>query len=120
MERLENRFLIYDGFNNDASLCFKGIIQKFNFKIIDVSNYGAHFINDRCILDIVFETGGIQMWLKIPKYNISEMIPKLCMYKGDKIIDEYNNIVRKGNSKETMLELSSFLETHFSEELKEN
>lgn len=115
---MDNRFLIYDGFENEIEFCFKEIIQKFNFKTHRISNYGVDFENSRCVLDLSYETG-IQLWLKIPKYNITQMISTLSKIKGDKIFEKYRIIVLKKNNSDTMQELSRFLVENFSEELKE-
>jgi hypothetical protein len=119
MDRIEHRFLIYEGFQNEASLIFRKFIEKFDFKILDVSEYGIHFTNNRCNLDLTYESG-IQLWLKLPKYNISEMIPKLCMFKGDNVYNKYREIAMKDSSKEQINELSEFLIDYFSEELNPN
>lgn len=113
---MDRRYLIYEGFKDDHELIFKDFRSKFNFKITDVSDSGIHFVNNRCRLDITYETG-IQVWLKIPKYNISEMIPILAMFKGDAIY--YKNIVQKSDVKKSMIELSDFLITYFVGELSE-
>ena len=85
---MDGQFLIYDGFQNDASPIFSGIIEMYSFEIQAKSDSGIHFINGRCKLDIHYETG-IQVWITILKYNISEMIPRLCMFKGKDVFEEY-------------------------------
>ena len=115
---MDNRFLIYSGFKGDSPVVFIRLIERFNFKILDSSDSGIHFINNRCQLDITGENG-IQLWLSIPKYNISEMIPKLCMFKGDAIIAEYRGIILNQNTKEKFSNLSKFLCVNFSNELRE-
>lgn len=115
---MDKRFLIYEGFKKDGAIIFEELIKKFNFKIQSLSDSGIHFINNRCILDITYENS-IQSWLKIPKYNISEMIPKLCMFKGDNVISEYRKIVMQENIKNELISLSHFLCTYFSDELSE-
>lgn len=119
MDNIERRFLIYNGFKEDSSEIFQGLINKFGFKITHVDECSIYFINNRCNLNLTYESG-IQLWLKVPIYNISEMIPILCMFKGADVFDKYRNILIKEMDKKTMIELSQFLMANFSEELREN
>ncbi|GHT24740.1 hypothetical protein AGMMS4957_18270 [Bacteroidia bacterium] len=120
MKGIEGRFLIYEELPNDAPLAFNKLLEIFSFKMAPVDIYGVYFSNNRCKLGITSETGSLQIWLTILKYNISEMIPKLCMFKGEKVYEKYKNIVLKNRSKEQMEELSDFLIEYFAEELKQN
>ena len=115
---MDERFLIYNGFKDDFKLIFNDLINRFNFKVGNVSNNGISFFNKRCILTITNETG-IQIRLKIPKYNISEMIPVLSMFKGDFVYEQYRSIILKEKGFDTLKELSSFLINHFSDEMQE-
>ena len=119
MNRIEHRFLIYENFEKEAPTIFNGFCNKFNLKIIDCSIYGIYFSNNRCELSLTSESSSLQLWLKIPKYNISEMIPKLAMLKGDNVYSEYKNIITKKRSKKQMLELTEFLIKNFSNEFNE-
>ncbi len=115
---MEERFLVYNGFENEIETCFNDLIQRFNFKTQTISNYGLDFVNSRCILNLFYETG-LQLWIKIPKYNISQMVPVLCMFRGDEIFEEYRSILSKQMNCDTMRELSKFLIDNFSNELSE-
>ena len=117
MDKIEYRFLIYEDFKKDAPFLFAELCEKFNFIIIDSSIYGIHLVNNRCELDMTSETGSIQLWLKISKYSISQMIPVLSMFKGDEVYLEYKKIVAKDCSKNQILELVDFLVKNFSNEL---
>jgi len=119
MDRIEHRFLIYEQFKKDAPFIFSEFCDKFNFKIIDCTIYGIHFANNRCEFDLTSESGNLQLWLKIPKYNIMEMIPKLCKIKGEFVSKKYLDIVREKKSREMMVSLCNFLIAHFSEEFNE-
>lgn len=119
MDKLEGRFLVYDGFQQDAPEIFKNLIEKFNFKIKNLSVYGLTFINNRCELNLFYETG-VQLWLKVPKYNVTEMISILSVFKGEKVYQEYRSVRRVENIKQELIGINDFLCTYFVDELKEN
>ncbi|HNP19274.1 MAG TPA: hypothetical protein PKL31_12615 [Fulvivirga sp.] len=85
---MDGRFLIYNGFERDVESIVKDLIINFNFNIINKSDAGVSLENKRVVLEISYETG-LQIWLKIKRFNISEMIAKLCMFKGDSIYEQF-------------------------------
>ncbi len=115
---MDKRFLIYTGFANEGKAFFKTILEKFNMKVISISDYGMSMENNRVILEISYETG-LQIWIKNKKYNIRELLPKLAMFKGDYL--SYKNSVMhfESNKPETFIKLADFLVEKFSAELSE-
>jgi len=120
---MDGRFLIYEGFVNEAESIFKNLSAEYQLDVTDISDSGISFENSRVKLEIFYETG-IQIWLKIKKYNISEMIAKLCMIKGESVYNEFKSLMfstldPKDLKKNNLLKLSRFLLSHFSDELSE-
>ena len=114
---MDGWFLIYDGFQNDAKIIFADFINRYNFEIVYLTDSGLRLKNNRCEVEIKYETG-FQIWLLLPKYKVSEMIVKLSMFKGDKVFVEYQKIW-EGDKREQLQKLSIFLSYYFSEEMKE-
>lgn len=115
---MEGRFLIYDGFANDANLIFGPIMKKYNMSIKSISDYGIILENKRVQIEISYESS-LQIWLSEKHYNIKEMIPKLSMFKGNYAL--YKNALKTydSNKLESLKTLAVFLAKNFSEELSE-
>jgi|TARA_R110000787_G_scaffold262676_1_gene368303 hypothetical protein len=115
---MERRFLIYDGFANDAESIFGPVIEKFNMSINSISDYGIIIENKRVLLEISYETS-LQIWLQEKQYNIMEMLPKLSMFKGN--YTQFKNALKTydTNRLESLKTLANFLAENFTEELSE-
>lgn len=116
---MDKRFLIYEGFEDDAETIFKEIIKKFNFLVTSKSDSGIFFENKQVTLDVSYETG-IQIWIKNKKSNNNVMLFQIAKQKGLEelffdIIGENFYKDRKGS----LEKLSDFLIKHFSKELSE-
>lgn len=114
---MDGRFVIYNGFKEDAKIIFADLIRDFNFDIVFISDLGLRLRNNRCELQIQYETG-FQVWLFLPKYNVSEMLVVLSMFKGDGVFNEYLSIW-SGSKKEQLQKLCFFLIHYFTVEIKE-
>ena len=120
---MDGRFLIYEGFENDAEGIFEKLISKFRFDVTSKSDSGISLDNNRVKLEISYDTG-IQIWLKVKRFDISEMIAKLCMIKGASTYQEFKNLMfstldTKESKRNDLKRLSQFLVDHFTEELSE-
>ena len=116
---MDGRFLIYEGFGNEAENLFRNFCNKFNFKIITSSDSGVYFSNSKCQLTIVSE-GSLQLWIKYQRAPEQEMIPRLCIIKGPEVINRYREIITQKISAQVMIELIEFLTFYFNLEFSED
>jgi hypothetical protein len=114
---MDKRFLMYEGFNKDAKVIFQSLQDLYGYQIKHCSDSGISLENRRCVLDISYETG-IQVWLKVPKYNIEIMLPKLAMIKGEEVYKKYKEIVSEVNFN-NLIRFVAYLNDNFSLELSE-
>jgi|GEM_PF-5069893 len=116
---MDNRFLIYIGFQNDVNSLFDKLIKKFDLKIVYKSDSGVFFINEHTKLEITYETG-LQIWL-ITKNKEPEMLAKLCMNIGKELYAQYKKLLFSMNDsveikKKSFQNLSKFLIENFESE----
>lgn len=124
---MDLRFLIYEGFDNDAEIIFKSLIDKFNFKVIHKSDSGIKLENSRIILDIYYETS-LQVWIINKSSQTSQMLIEISKDKGEEIYQENlsimqcmhepNQISNFVSRKSCLIKLSEFLSYNFYEDLR--
>jgi hypothetical protein len=113
-------YIIYEGFENDVAEIFKPLIEKFHFKIENISDYGITFINNNCRLKFFREVSLIVWYYNREKYKRGILLTQYFYDKDKKQYEQLNNLYFKKISKEYFVELCSFLIEYFSDELKEN
>ena len=112
---MDNRFLIYEGFEKDAKGIFNSLIHKCNLQITLLNDSGIVLENGKVKIEVSYETS-IQVWVTNKLEATNVILSDLSKRKG--LLEEYISIRKKEiPTAEKLKKISSFLISHFSKEL---
>jgi len=115
---MDKRFMIYEGFSQDASEIFKELVREFSLKTSNVTDSGINLENNKVIIKLFYETG-IQIWLFDKSLSEDKMFARLVKERNEELYKEYRDIrlLCRENPRNGLKLLSDFMIKNFKEEL---
>lgn len=115
---MEERFLIYQGFEKDALRLFREIMERNNFQVILLTDFCFSLENKKVVIEIYYK-GGIQIWFRFKTENSSVVLNQLAFKKG--LLDDYLRIKTEDIPVSKKIEkISGFILHNFSNEISES
>lgn len=117
-KKIDSRFIIYEGFENEIEDLSEPILKKFNFKVEKISDSGFDMVNDKCRLSFSSE-GNLIIWYYSTEYESGILLNQLFYDKYPNYYVELKEIVFSKKNSELFKDLFNFLLKYFSKELEE-